>query len=108
MTHPDLRAGLLLLSLWSSLAQTLVALPSLKDAASERDAWTNDRINMVLPALMEEYDVDAWLLVMQEYNEDPVFLSLSSATQYRTQVLLYSSHESQLSCRVLHLPLRPL
>ncbi len=47
----------------------------------------------VLPALMKKHGVDMWVVPMREYNEDPVFSSMVSATTFaarrRTIYLFY-------------------
>ena len=45
-------------------------------------AWVEARLARVLPALMQEYDVDMWILSMREYGEDPVFWSIISPTTF--------------------------
>ena len=91
-------------------AQQIVPLPSLRDQAQILQRWvpsttmypapphlplslplplslslcrlTNERVNEVLPRLMEQYGVELWLLSMREYGEDPVFWGVKSATQF--------------------------
>ena len=57
-------------------------LPTLRQQAEERLAWTEARLNRVLPALMREYGVDMWVLSMREYAEDPVFWSITAPTTF--------------------------
>lgn len=57
-------------------------LPSLRDQATEQQAWLELRMERVLPGLMEEYDVSMWILSMREYAEDPVFWSITSPTTF--------------------------
>jgi Xaa-Pro aminopeptidase len=56
--------------------------PSLREEAAERQAWVRERVTEVLPALMEEYDVEMWILSMREYGEDPVFWAITSPTTF--------------------------
>jgi hypothetical protein len=58
------------------------AVPSLREEAAERQAWVRKRVTEVLPALMEEYGVEMWILSMREYDEDPVFWSITSPTTF--------------------------
>lgn len=58
------------------------AFPSLREEAVERQAWVEKRVTEVLPALMEEYGVEMWILSMREYAEDPVFWSITSPTTF--------------------------
>jgi hypothetical protein len=57
-------------------------LPSLREQAAEQQAWLELRLERVLPALMEEYDVGLWILSKREYAEDPVFWSITSPTTF--------------------------
>ncbi|MEM1268500.1 MAG: M24 family metallopeptidase [Bacteroidota bacterium] len=57
-------------------------LPALRQQAEERQAWTEKRLETVLPALMEEFDIDMWILSMREYGEDPVFWSMTAPTTF--------------------------
>lgn len=57
-------------------------LPSLRDQATEQQAWLEARLDRVLPALMTEYGVDMWILSMREYAEDPVFWSITAPTSF--------------------------
>ena len=57
-------------------------LPPLRAQAEEMQTWVAARLEGVLPGLMEEYDVDMWILSMREYGEDPVFWSIISPTTF--------------------------
>lgn len=57
-------------------------LPSLREQAVEQQAWLQARLDRVLPALMNEYGVDMWILSMREYAEDPVFWSITAPTSF--------------------------
>jgi Xaa-Pro aminopeptidase len=47
-----------------------------------QQAWTEQRLETVLPKLMREYGVDMWVLSMREYAEDPVFHSMVAPTTF--------------------------
>jgi Xaa-Pro aminopeptidase len=51
---------------------------TLREQAALQQRWLARRLNDVLPALLRKHDVDAWVVPMREYNEDPVFSSLVS------------------------------
>lgn len=57
-------------------------LPTLREQATEQQAWLEARLERVLPSLMQEYDVDMWILSMREYAEDPVFWSITAPTTF--------------------------
>jgi Xaa-Pro aminopeptidase len=44
--------------------------------------WLKMRLEKILPMLMRENNVSMWVIPMREYNEDPVFTSLVSATTF--------------------------
>ena len=64
-----------------------------KDRAERYDALLNERIHKVLPALMDQHDMDMWLLISREYNEDPILRTMLPATwlnaRRRTIILFY-------------------
>ena len=57
-------------------------LPTLREQATEQQAWLETRLERVLPALMEEYDARMWILSMREYAEDPAFWSITAPTTF--------------------------
>ncbi len=52
----------------------------LRERASIRDAWLKKRLERLLPELLQREQIDMWLVVCREYNEDPVIMSLLPAT----------------------------
>ncbi len=82
MTRRD-RLGLLvvLLAVTAGLAplaraQGVPAVLSLKEQAAVYDGWLRDRLDGLMPELMRREKIDMWLVICEEYNEDPVYLSL--------------------------------
>ncbi len=57
-------------------------LGSLREQAAVEQDWLRYRLDSVLPRLMRQYHVAMWVVPMREYNEDPVFRSLVSATTF--------------------------
>lgn len=57
-------------------------LPPLREQAVIQQAWTKERLERVLPALMRKHSVAMWLVVCREYNEDPVFFSMVAPTTF--------------------------
>lgn len=55
---------------------------TLREQATVRQEWLEQRMRTVLPALMRKHGVDAWVIPMREYNEDPTFSSLVSPTTF--------------------------
>ena len=71
-------------------------LPSLREQATEQQEWLRLRLTRVLPALMDEYDVDMWILSMREYGEDPVFRPIASPTTFaarRRSIYVFTRQE---------------
>ncbi|MFO7941818.1 MAG: M24 family metallopeptidase [Bacillota bacterium] len=48
----------------------------LRDRAGMVNRWLGERIERILPRLMEEEGIDAWVVAGREYNEDPVLWTL--------------------------------
>ena len=57
-------------------------LGTLREQAAVQQEWLRYRLDSVLPRLMGQYHVAMWVVPMREYNEDPVFWSLVSATTF--------------------------
>src|SRR5437762_12630431 len=57
-------------------------LGTLREQAAVQQEWLRYRLDSVLPRLMRQYQVALWVVPMREYNEDPVFWSLVSATSF--------------------------
>src|SRR5919106_5141030 len=47
--------------------------------------WITNRFQTVLPVLMRRAGFDMWIVVSREYNDDPVFRSMSPATTYSSR-----------------------
>ena len=80
---------ILFLSIQISVAQIL----SEKDRAVLKDELLEDRFQHLLPQLMDEANLDMWLLISREYNEDPVLKTMLPArwlnARRRTMILFY-------------------
>jgi Xaa-Pro aminopeptidase len=57
-----------------------MATQSLRQEAALRDAWLQQRLDEVVPRIMERAGIDAWVLVAREYNEDPVVATMLPQT----------------------------
>jgi Xaa-Pro aminopeptidase len=57
-------------------------LGTLREQATNQQEWLRYRLDSVLPRLMRQHRVAMWIVPMREYNEDPVFSSLVSATTF--------------------------
>src|SRR3954470_5806022 len=84
-----------------------VPLP-LRAQADVRDRWLTQRLLDVLPGLMDRADIDLWLVVGREYNEDPVMATLLPATwlsaRRRTILSLHRSDDGVTAAAVSRYP----
>ena len=60
---------------------------TLRQQAAVQQAWLAERLEVNLPAVMRAHGVDMWVVTMREYNEDPVFRGLVSATTFAARRL---------------------
>ena len=72
---------------------TAAQILSEKDRALLKDELLEDRFQQVLPQLMHEANIDMWLIISREYNEDPVMKTMLPATwlnaRRRTMIVFY-------------------
>jgi Xaa-Pro aminopeptidase len=47
--------------------------------------WITKRFDTLLPTLMSRTGIDMWIIVSREYNDDPVFRSMSPLTTYSSR-----------------------
>ena len=84
---------LLLLSFQFHAQQVL----SVKEQAVVIDDILADRFNNLLPELMDRANLDMWILISREYNEDPVLKTMLPATwlnaRRRTIIVFYRNKE---------------
>ncbi len=68
-----------------------------KQRAILKDELLEDRLSNLLPTLMDETEIDMWLLISREYNEDPVLKTFLPATwlnaRRRTIIVFYRNKE---------------
>jgi hypothetical protein len=63
--------------------RSALAMPrilSLEERATLTDSWLKHRLDSLVPALMRREQVDMWVLIAREYNEDPVVKTMLPAT----------------------------
>jgi hypothetical protein len=72
---------------------------SQREQAAVIDQWLEERIQTLLPGLMERAEIDMWVIISREYNEDPVIKTFLPATWHaarrRTMLVLYKAPGSQ-------------
>lgn len=81
--HPKMQA----------LQQAASGILSSREQASLIDAIQTERLEQLLPPLMREQNIDMWLLISREYNEDPVLKTMLPASwmsaRRRTMLVIY-------------------
>ena len=82
--------------------QTYRPFGTLREQNDLQQAWLQKRMTTALPALMHKHGADMWVVPMREYNEDPVFSSIVSATtlnaRRRTIYLFYDPCAGAAAC----------
>jgi hypothetical protein len=51
---------------------------TLREQAAMQQAWLKKRLDTFVPPLMRKHGIDLWVVPMREYNEDPVFSSITA------------------------------
>ena len=72
---------------------------SLRERADLIEKIQKERIQNLLPKLMEEQDIDLWVLISREYNEDPVVKTLLPPTWLnarRRTILVFSKMKNKV------------
>ncbi|MRX64608.1 M24 family metallopeptidase [Maribacter luteus] len=81
-----------LFTIFSITAYSQQVLPK-NERARIVDEILADRFNNLLPGLMDKSDIDLWVVISREYNEDPVLRTMLPATwlnaRRRTILLFY-------------------
>jgi len=96
---------LLLLCLFTySLPAQMPAILDLQTQGEVRDAWLEERMETILPELMERTGIDMWILISKEYNEDAVLKTMLPSSwlsaRRTTMLVMYYDGESveSLAC----------
>ena len=77
---------------------------NLRDRAALIDKIQKERIENLLPELMEEQDIDLWVLITREYNEDPVVKTLLPPTWLnarRRTILVFSKNQGKVDAAAI-------
>lgn len=68
---------------------------SMQDRAEVENKWLEHRLNTVIPKLMHRENIDTWIIIAREYNEDPVITTMLPATWQsvrRRTILVFSDN----------------
>lgn len=63
-----------------------------QERARVRNEWLAWRLEHILPEIMRRENIDLWLVINREYNEDPVYMTLMPApalSARRTSILVF-------------------
>lgn len=86
---------LIFLFLLTSVRLVEAQVIPLRDQARVIDEILADRLNHLLPVLMERNGIDLWIVVSREYNEDPIIRTMLPATwlsaRRRTILVFYNN-----------------
>ncbi|HKL36735.1 MAG TPA: M24 family metallopeptidase [Salegentibacter sp.] len=89
--------GLLLYLILFSSPSTAQILPE-RDRAELMEEIQRDRFENLLPGLMERAEIDMWLVISREYNEDPVLRTMLPPTWLnarRRTILVFFRNKKQ-------------
>ena len=79
-------------TLFFFVVNTQAQVWSVQKQAQTINEVLNDRIDNLLPKLMDETNIDCWLIISREYNEDPIlktFLPAEWLSARRTTILVF-------------------
>lgn len=62
------------------MGQDIPVILPLKDQATLREKWMEERVGTVLPDIMRREKIDMWVIIAREYNEDPVIKTMLPPT----------------------------
>ncbi len=68
--------ALFILWAWPSPGQEPPKILGLKERAAVYNGWLKVRLEQVLPEIMRREDIDMWVVICREHNEDPVYQTL--------------------------------
>ncbi len=72
---------------------------TLREQSKVIDVWLEDRIETVLPKLMRRTEIDMWVIISREYNEDPVLKTFLPSTWHsarrNTMLVIFDPGEGE-------------
>jgi hypothetical protein len=72
---------------------------SMQERAEVQNKWLEHRLNTVIPTLMRRENIDMWVIIAREYNEDPVITTMLPATWQsarRRTILVFSDNGKEV------------
>ncbi|MFZ9662088.1 MAG: hypothetical protein ACO29O_09445, partial [Chitinophagaceae bacterium] len=71
-----------------------------RDQAVVVDQILKERVDSLLPSLMEKTGIDMWVIISREYNEDPIIKTFLPATwlsaRRRTIIVFYYDQQKKI------------
>jgi Xaa-Pro aminopeptidase len=87
-----------ILALFLACISSAQILP-VKERAKVIDEILEDRFDNLLPQLMDDADIDMWVVISREYNEDPILKTMLPSTwlnaRRRTILVFYRNKKAQ-------------
>lgn len=84
----------------SSAQQTAPAkILSMQERAEIMNNWLEYRLDNIVPKLMQRENIDMWIIIAREYNEDPVIKTMLPATWQsarRRTILVFSDNDKEV------------
>ena len=71
----------------------MIEILPLREQAAVRDGWLKKRLERIIPELMARENIDMWIIVCREYNEDPVVMTMlpaESMSARRRTILVFA------------------
>lgn len=79
-------------------AQYAQILP-LRERAALQDTILKERVEQILPNLMDRADIDCWIIISREYNEDPIIKTMLPSTwmsaRRRTMLAIFKEDNTE-------------
>ncbi len=88
----------LFLALTAPLLAQMPHILSMQERGEVEDAWLSQRMETVLPDIMRRENIDMWILISREYNEDPVLKTMLPSSwlsaRRTTMLVIYDTGDS--------------
>ena len=85
----------------------MIKIRSIKEQYEIKDVCLKERLDIILPQVMKENNVDMWISASKEYNEDPLFHAITPAnypTARRISLFAFVKDNDDIHCFSLCMP----
>ncbi len=90
-----MKRSFIILLLFCAILKTNAQIKTVKEQATIVNELLADRFNNLLPSLMTKHNIDCWVLITREYNEDPIVKTMLPAewlsARRRTVLVFYNN-----------------